>query len=474
MQGHGNLPSRKDTLFLVFYDNLSLPETVWYLAGDTLNLNPAFQEARIHIKSKYLHAGFKFRFQTLGNAGGPFDHWHIDYVYINKNRRKATEPINDLAFGTLPTSIFKKYTMIPLDHFKVYPDTIYSAVNIITTSFNVFGNGTGNTVNMNYNLSSQFLNEENPEILNIFEGNKNSGTFTHDEIFQHVQTIDALDPASFANAIPDRPQKLKFKVELVVSDVHPSNDTSSIFLELGEVLAYDDGTAENSAGVKSETGGAQIAVFFDIPTSDTLTHVDIYFPNIQDLPDISRFKLSIARDTTGAAGSIYTSQEFNSLAAAQGIDVFTSFEFEKPAILTGGFYVIFEQFTNYRFPIGLDQNTKNGDKIYLNYGGGWERNNLNDADGSLMIRPRFADSDYIVTSIPEEELSTIIIYPNPSKNVVFIEGAFDRYELFNLSGKKVLEGDTREIHVHTLVNGMYLLKVSDQQRTTSLKVMVRH
>ncbi|HET9487953.1 MAG TPA: hypothetical protein VFO54_10975, partial [Chryseosolibacter sp.] len=42
---------------------------------------------------EYFHDRFQFRFRSFGRLSGPYDTWHVDYIYINKNRN-----INDMSF----------------------------------------------------------------------------------------------------------------------------------------------------------------------------------------------------------------------------------------------------------------------------------------------------------------------------------------------------------------------------------------
>ncbi|MFY0628554.1 MAG: T9SS type A sorting domain-containing protein [Reichenbachiella sp.] len=494
LKGNGNQPNRKDTLSLIFYDNLLLPVSVWTQAGsDTLTQDSIFRIARIPLEAEYLHAGFQFRFESFGNPGGPFDQWHVDYVYLNRDRPiepDSEESLLDHAIGNNPSPIFKPYSTIPRSQLFSYSDTIFSDISFSLTNFE----------NAIHNVSYTYHLIQIDSIVNgiryadtLFSLAPTEGDALIGIDHQKNYTIPALngnifDPLKGALNLVSEVTFITDDEYFISTDDgegnitylideeynYRLNDTSRFEFEVNEILAYDDGVAENTAGVKSETGGAQIAVFFNIPTSDTLTHIDISFPNIKDIPDNPRFKLSIARELMHEEPIYLTTQEFTAGDTVSAINHFTSFEFDKPVILSGSFFVIFEQFSNNRFPIGLDQNTHNGDKIYLNYGNAWEANSILDVNGSLMIRPRFADSDYVVTNASGKLIKEVEFYPNPADDMLQIKGSFTRYALYNLSGQIVDQGDRSYISVRAIKSGLYILKIFSNERFSSHKVIIKH
>ena len=70
---------------------------------------------------RYFYKGFKFRFKnkyTLNN-----DHWHIDYVRLDKSRNPNSSDtlIQDVAFIEPYPSIFTGYSQMPWQHFLANP-----------------------------------------------------------------------------------------------------------------------------------------------------------------------------------------------------------------------------------------------------------------------------------------------------------------------------------------------------------------
>jgi len=67
------------------------------------------------------------------------------------------------------------------------------------------------------------------------------------------------------------------------------------------------------------------------------------------------------------------------------------------------------------------------------------------------------------------------VYPNPASNVIHISASFpvEEIALYDVMGKVVLRStDTKQIQVHTLNAGMYLLKIYANQQTITRKVII--
>ena len=73
----------------------------------------------------------------------------------------------------------------------------------------------------------------------------------------------------------------------------------------------------------------------------------------------------------------------------------------------------------------------------------------------------FAESN---TGIEELGISSFFIFPNPVSNTLYIQGV-DEYaalEVFNLTGKSVIEGKGTELDVTSLNQGTYILRINNQ------------
>ena len=87
MQGRGELPDERDSIRLQFFTKDAQWVTQWVVTGGQKNAFDVFQKQYVAIRdSKYYHSGFKFKFQNFGKTNGPFDAWHLDYIYLNQDR----------------------------------------------------------------------------------------------------------------------------------------------------------------------------------------------------------------------------------------------------------------------------------------------------------------------------------------------------------------------------------------------------
>ena len=66
---------------------------------------------------QFFHDRFQFRIRSYGRLSGPYDTWHVDYVYVNKNRNVNDLSFPDRALSTQLGPLFGKYRAIPRDHF---------------------------------------------------------------------------------------------------------------------------------------------------------------------------------------------------------------------------------------------------------------------------------------------------------------------------------------------------------------------
>ena len=89
-------------------------------------------------------------------------------------------------------------------------------------------------------------------------------------------------------------------------------------------------------------------------------------------------------------------------------------------------------------------------------------------------------SEDIEPEVPktEDSSSSVIIYPNPTNNKVFVylsEGKIDKLELYTILGKKIKEStsQTNFIVVDDLSSGLYIIKVYQQNIYTTHKLIIQ-
>ncbi|WP_420580996.1 hypothetical protein [Reichenbachiella sp.] len=130
MGGLGEVPEQRDSLKLEFLDKNGSWIEEYALIGVADSLFDSFKKVFIQIDhDDYFHSGFQFRFRASGNSLGPYDAWHIDYVYLNQDRTSINESLVDRTVTDPPTPIFSEYTMIPYDVLFDFPDTIFQVIS---------------------------------------------------------------------------------------------------------------------------------------------------------------------------------------------------------------------------------------------------------------------------------------------------------------------------------------------------------
>tara|TARA_B100001250_G_scaffold125539_2_gene106766 strand:- start:16654 stop:18114 length:1461 start_codon:yes stop_codon:yes gene_type:complete len=69
--------------------------------------------------------------------------------------------------------------------------------------------------------------------------------------------------------------------------------------------------------------------------------------------------------------------------------------------------------------------------------------------------------------------SSLSIYPNPAKDILNIEGDFETVDLFDIFGKLVISaGNTKNINIASLANGIYTLNVVTKRGTYTEKITI--
>ena len=103
----------------------------------------------------------------------------------------------------------------------------------------------------------------------------------------------------------------------------------------------------------------------------------------------------------------------------------------------------------------------------------------------LKIYDRALNSTQVLSLYQNNTLSTsdnnnivknnISIYPNPSKDVVFVksETVITKIELYDFSGKKIKESASKEMNISSLKRGNYLIKITDKEGNTQTKNLIK-
>jgi hypothetical protein len=79
------------------------------------------------------------------------------------------------------------------------------------------------------------------------------------------------------------------------------------------------------------------------------------------------------------------------------------------------------------------------------------------------------------TGIFEMNLASpsLVVYPNPSRDMVYIQGKVGYVELFNSTGQEVFQGNSGSIDLSTLPVGVYQIRLTDENNHTYRQKLVK-
>jgi hypothetical protein len=97
-------------------------------------------------------------------------------------------------------------------------------------------------------------------------------------------------------------------------------------------------------------------------------------------------------------------------------------------------------------------------------GGAWRIDNFTVSNGTLVL------------STNQNQISGLQVYPNPTKNILNITTDLDstkNIEIYDMVGKKVLVENTQsQLDVSSLVTGMYIVKITEDGKTSTKRLAI--
>ena len=439
-QGFGRVPATNDSLILEFR-NLNTGKFVKVNAWPGTAVKN-FRQILVPITSEeYLKKGFQFRFKNKGSQFGGDDHWHIDYVKLNRFRNKNDTAFFDVSINNNPTSLLKSYTAIPYNQ---YDSSMLANNHFI----NVRNNYSSDAITVVTFTFTSYLKEEALKLDSVTKGLPMAPYASDYEDSKKV-------------SIPKRNDKYTVETKYYVTtnnDNIKSNDTIIQYQNFHDYFAYDDGSAENGYGL-SVSGEGRFAYLFSAKQKDTITDVAFFFTQKQ-VPIINElFTLTIWKSINPEV-ILYqkTSQTPNYTDIING---FSSYQLDSVLEVEGDFYVGWIQSSNYFLNVGLDRNTINSDRMFYKVNAlGWQQST---ELGSVMIRPYFRER--IATGISKSNRKyDWKIYPNPGQGIINTSAStiYDQYivRVIDLQGRLLKTVNSSPIiDISDLEKGIYLLQL---------------
>ena len=494
-KGHGDSPEPGDSLILQYKQPVTgIWHTVWRVrldakarmmeertenrrkvlnipedtgnSGDTVQFMPVL----LPVEGGYLYKGFQFRFVNyvsleqntfnLGKVGGNVDHWHIDYVYLNRNRRQTDVSMNDVALIAPMKSLIKGYQSIPWNQMSI------AIISKLEPMFEM-------TYRNNYNFATPV--QRYFSVIDVYSGIPTVQLVGGREDIKAGEIVtfyqDIFNP--FESELVDSAKfELKGYLATIPEDEVRENDTVRLYQFFKDYFARDDGTPENGYGISNNAHGCAVACRYETFKEDNLRAVMLYFnPTVDNVTTQYRFRIAVWRDDKGRPGEqVYlSSTEYSPKTMGQ----FTRFDLEIPVNVTGYYWIGWVQVTSGFLNIGFDRSFNDKGNLWYNTGSYWEQD-LN--DGTLMIRPVMGKKKDLPTSseLPATITNTNMkLYPNPASQFVRIgletgeAGVFTNYdvEIYDITGRLRYRAPFTDeyIDLNKFETGMYLVRLMNRK-----------
>ncbi len=509
--GVGDMPGNTDFLNLEFYSPVTGWNLVWQASVDEAagkivetnvgtgislehvsdTLDNKFIYTALAIDNSYLQDGFRFRFVNFvtlvvnkdvpGRASNA-DIWHLDFVYLDKNRDISDTNLPDVAIGVPQKPVTITYESVPASH-----------LNSTEAQRQLFGNP------MTFDITYRNLGWGTRNITRQFSISPLSGSSSLPETYAAgSENISAgetqvreyhFDPYTF---LADGDAAAYKITSYLITDTDVStlrkalreNDTTSYIQKFYDYYAYDDGTAENGYGLYgNRTDNGRVAVQYMPYKSDSLRGVYMYFNMAKDTANAKSFKIAIWSDNNGMPGALLYSQKVDRPAFRDSMNKFVAYKFSTPLHIAQNqkFYVGWMQMSEGFLNIGYDANRAYGGKNFysLSSTGPWLPSEY---QGSLMIRPIFCKSenfpsDYVPPPVEPSASSeeSIILYPNPVSNILYIRSTNTEMqdiqacyiEVYDMAGNLLLSNYSKDgsIMVSSLRAGMYIVRIKEKKNS---------
>ncbi len=489
-QGNGEAPDASDFFRVEFLTADSTWVTALTITTVPDFTRDQFYQAIVQVNGEqFFSKKFRFRFRNYGRLSGPYDSWHLDYIYLNKGRNANSLTYPDRAIASSVGPVFGDYYSIPIDHFRAAPTYTPPKVDIQSLRGGPDGAPTDYTVQFTFdNYTDDALTRATmpfgPVGSKYPDNNLQPGERYRSTIATTSSGIDFNDPGFDRDAyfLPEADRTdLRISLGIYEPDegIFSSNDTISQVYHLHDFYAYDDGTAEYAV-VLSEADD-QVAYRFDVlaPGPQQLVGFDVYIPtySISGFTTAEFFVLDV--DENGEPGDRLTA--VTHVVRTNPRNHFQRVNIE-PVVVEGQFYIGWKGSATNKIRVGIDYSNNTVDRIYEDFNGIVENGKIKWypvsalTEGSLMLRPNFGEAGPISGVTPDRE--AIAVYPNPSEGAFTIRSVVERLQLMNISGQpvqfsSVTSGDETHIRMNNPVAGMYLLRFTKGGQIYTKKLVVK-
>jgi len=413
--------------------------------------------------AKFLTKGFRFRFRNWAslttNNDDPglvtnCDHWHIDYVILDKNRNPADTIPEDVAFVHPIQSLLTTYESMPWNHF--HEAFLFEMGANIPIWYK-------NNDDLTRNVTREF------QITDVYE-NSVVHSFTGGAANIDPWEVINYESGLFYTYNTNNSDSALFEVKsyLITDDFDKKiNDTTIYYQKFKNYFAYDDGSAESGWGI----GNGEAAYQFKTYTPDSLRAIQIYFNQSFNGGNSISFTLKVWGDNEGKPGELLYSQPGEVPIFSDSLNQFVTYTLDTILYISGLFYIGWEQNLNTSLNVGFDFNRVSNNKLFytdiVDQQKMWIQSTTI-IPGALMMRP-LVGKTLLVTNSIEIPVKSLIIYPNPAKEFINIsvpgKTCFSgcRILIFNIYGKQVFSSGNfnKKISVERFDPGIYFARITN-------------
>jgi hypothetical protein len=466
-KGLGEKPDSADVLRLEFKDQAGKWIEAWFQDGNTTQ-DSSFSQQFVLIKEPhFLHADFQFRFRSYGRVTGPYDTWHLDYVYLNKNRSIKQPYLFDVATRRPITPLLKQYTSMPLKQ--------YQAQGAASMSASVMADAQNNFDRFNV-LGGTFTISNEKSGSQYFRAVQNSVSVGELKSAQFTVPLSAPDLSKEKDSV-----NLVTRFYLTTTDnVTPGvdlfrNDTITATTTLNNYYAFDDGSAEFGVQVNQKLSRAVLR--FVIARPDTIAGIDMCIIPFNKNIVGQGFNIQIYGNRNGKPSEFPLAQRAVTARYPANRNGFVRYNFNTPVAVKDTFFVGWLQINEQPIVLGYDRNSQLGkDHIFFNLGTEWVQEKA--LNGSIMLRPvTGGKSAEPVLGVEPVSGRKNYFFPNPAQSIIKWEDtSFKNIDVYSVNGVliKSVSGMKveRAMRIDDIPNGLYLFIASDGKRTYQQKVMI--
>ncbi len=459
-KGMGNDPSIEDSLILEGLTKDGKWTPLWRSSSSIDSSRFTWVAIKLE-DSIFFHNNAQFRFRNTATISGFFDHWHIDWFYIDDNRSISDSTILDVAVQDVPISITSPYTRMPWHFLQAQPTYLQQP----TITISNLSNAVRNT---QYRFRLLAGNPAQVIDSSLFVAtNLSPGTAKFSMTFNKFPTA--------ITSVPDT--GLTVQMQYIITAGGNSftfNDTVTKTYVFDAMLGYDDGTPELAYGVEGQ--GSAFAYEFSIPNADTLWAIAILFVDQirrNEEPDL--FSVVVWEDIF--TGQMLARKDFQMPCQIDSGWRFCIYRFDEPVIVPSKFYVGWIQTSANAMSVGFDKNTNARSRAWFNTMDTWENSQFK---GTVMIRPiigTFKQAEKYLALIsetqqPQPNKSQIKAIPISNNSYMLQAPSEGNWQLFDLSGSLIMTFENKNNFILSLpYKGIFILKWESQSNQETIRLI---